>query len=624
MSHSFGMPEEEVPIGFDVGRALEVLTKNIFAGHNSCLRELIANAADSISQLKPGQLGNVEIRILPDAKSDTLTISDTGIGMTRAEATQLLGTIHGSGKISQKGMIGEFGIGFYSCFPVSSKVEVITRSRQTGDSGTRIVYEGGQSLKVASAEVARFGTAVILHLLPQYRSFLEKEALLTLVRKDCNFVQYPIYLGNGFDVLNAMHAAWYRENARESDVHNDLKTHFGVADPIISLPFFAELNHAVACGVLYVNSSREKPTLRVYSHRVLITERDDSLLDEESASFISAIVDADNLPLVVSRNALLADAVETQRLRDFLEHQLISGLVDTAKTKNRAFRRLMTEHGESVKRACLKKEIFRQKLSGYLPYRSSSRTYVTVPEYLAASPEPVVIYADDLAVAESLLPLYRKSNREVLFMTDGVDSPLRSQWEVNGKLVQFQRLDVDPPVDSADSSRQKLEKGAAIQEAVAEAVRMLFESSVSDSLNVEIRALGPSAPPSLLSLGEQTRDLLQMKEALDRHQRENRMNELPPEARQMAKLGLLDILAKHARQTLILNESHRLARALFSLLRNKSSGRGATEIQLARFLYNQALLASGLLLSPEQLREISQNQTGLIADLIEQTHNYPS
>lgn len=618
MNDASAQSSDYVAIAVDVRRALDVLSKNVFAGRRACLRELIANAADAISQLESESLGNVEIRVSPDPVANTLTITDTGIGMTQSEARRLLGTVFASSKSTDDGCVGEFGIGFYSCFPFCSRVEVLTKSRQEGEPSVRIVYAGGERLEVSLCEKTNPGTEVVLHLLPEHRTVLERDTLIPLIQQDCVFIPYPIYLGAGYEVLNALDAPWYHDDALESDAREALATHYGVEDAIVVIPVYGEASGMAVRGVIYVTPSDNKPVVRTYTRRTLIADQGGALFDDETAGFVSAVVDAVGLPLVISRNAIVSDAPEVGSLRDYLGERLASGLARVAKTDKVAFRHLFAEHGRALKQACLEQPTIRKAIGDHIPFRSSVRTHVTISDYLASNPDDAIIYADDLSTAQALLPLYSRTNREVLFMTDPVDRALRMNWRVGGREIEFRRLDTDPPIENDDggdgisSSREK------VSGSVDAAVKMLFQQSLGDDVNLEIglKTLGSDSPPSVLSLDEEGRRALEMSEALRRYKSERRLNELPAMMRMAADNGLLDIIASQTKQTLILNQSHRLIQSLLGLLGDKGVGRYTVVALLARFLYSQALAASGLSISPEKQAEVARDQTDLIADLI--------
>ena len=345
-------PSEEFRIGVDVRRALEVLSGNVFSGRQACIRELIANAADSIAQLPPNKRGNVGIRIIPDLPKGMLSISDNGAGMTQADAKSVLGMVFATTKESRGDSIGQFGIGFYSCFPLCSKVEVLTRSLRGSNSGTRLAYVGGEMLQIGPMDLPSHGTTVVLHLLEEHQLLLSRNVLLELVQEDCDFIPYPIYLGHSWEVLNRLDAPWYHDSPH-GVLREALKSIYEIEDALALIPIHESDGSGPVRGALYFRRSQEKPMMRVYSHRVLVTKTDESLLDDKLHAFVSGVVDVEDLPLVLGRNAVLDGSPQVIRLRKLLLDHLGDGLAEMAQSRSPEFRRVMAEHGPALKAACL-------------------------------------------------------------------------------------------------------------------------------------------------------------------------------------------------------------------------------------------------------------------------------
>jgi molecular chaperone HtpG len=603
-----------VRINVDIERALKVLSGSVFAGRNEAIRELIANAADSITELPPALRKHLEIRLVPRRPSEAdegpmLHVSDTGVGMTKEQVQERLGKIFYSSKHRSTDTIGRFGIGFYSCFPLCSRIEILTRTHDEMDQGTRLIYSGGEEISVQPWPVTCPGTLVILHLLPEHKTLVERSTLRNIVVRYCDFIPYPIYVGDGCDILNRMSAPWYKTEACEPEIAKSIEEVCGSPAPLIvvSVNGLDDLR-----GVLFVLPGSQRTVLRLYSQRVMVTDTDTRLLGEEFCPFLSGIVDLGNQPLVLSRDAFVADHPRLKGVRDCLIRCLADGLSRIARSQQIDFRRLMTEHGPAIKLACQRHPVLRESLRDHFPYRSSLRPFVTMPEYLSQQVENRVIYADDMSLATPLLPLYNKANIEVLLMTDPVDDQLRMDWSIDGKLVTFQRLDLDPP---AVSDR---EYAPACSELVFDLAKELFRSVARPGLGFEIRSLGTDAPPAILAIPEESRQQLQFAEAIKVFQKEGRLGELEPELQEMVKAGEVDLLGQAAHQTLILNHSNDVVQYLLRKLREPMDAIDQNVASmLGRFLYSQALLSSGLPLSSDRLTDISKAQSQLISILLQ-------
>jgi len=624
---------------------LEVLSGSVFPGPAESIRELIANAADGLSQLPQELQRHLEIRLsvrfTPEMENPgILEITDTGVGMTLEQVEAYLGRLFATSKEGTPGVIGHFGIGFYSCFRLCQRVEVRTRSRGHGDSGTRMIYCGGDCIQVDTSDevIETPGTTVALHLLKEYRQLLETATLTHFVRRYCNFVPYPIYVEQGHDLLNEMHAPWDRQWAREQDLAHELHRLFGIKSPLAIFPLEPGRDgHLRMQGFLYIPAPGEVHTLRLFSHRVLITEQERTLLEERLRRFVSGVINADDLPLVLSRDGIVESAVQSKAARKRLADIIANSLAAFAKNRREDFRRVMGVHGVSVKDACLKNDLLRRNLCDYLPFRSSMRSSVTIPEYVRQRAQRVVIYADDQSSTAALIPLYNRANVEVLYMTDAIDRPLRECWLSNGPPIEFRRVDASPPASEGETVAAR---AIALDPTLLEIIRDLFRAELNSRLTVEIRDLGEDAPPAILALDEDVRKRLTMVHIVHRFKQENRLHELPPEMQKAAKAGFFDFVGKFTDQTLILNRSNSIVCQLIAQLapriphpmpgsrsfpgrsyKDPSPVACATDLHLvcpliARFLHGQALLSSGLPLTNEELAGISQNQTVLISKLL--------
>ena len=443
-----------------------------------------------------------------------------------------------------------------------------------------------------------------------------------------------------------MDAPWYHAVAREDQIAAALEQFFNIHSPLAVFPIQStfETGHRVQ-GVLFILKPSQKPSLRLFSQRVLVNENDKSLLGEKLRAFVSGVVDVEKLPIVISRDGVVENATEVARVRECLVHELAKGLGSFASRRREDFHKLMAAQGPLIKAACVEDKVLLGYLQNHLPFRSSMRPAVTLLEYLRQRGDSVVIYADDDSLGASLIPLYNQANVEVLYMTDAVDRVLRENWRVNGHVVEFRRLDVNPPKGPTQSRSGTTEE---VEASILEAVRLLFHSVVAEDLAVEVRPLGAEGPPAVLSLSEDDRKKMQFVQAVRNYERAGRLGELPSEVQQMAKSGVLDILNLLADQTLILNQSNAIVRDLFDHLRPHADASTGTMPEVsparqlcqpkletglhrhldfapmvARFLHGQALLCSGLPLSSEQMTQISQDQTALISNLLHALNQRP-
>ncbi len=624
---------KKVRIDVDVRKALEILGGSVFAGPEATIRELVANAADGLAALPIEQRRGGQIRLAPILKGGddarVLRIIDTGIGMTTDEAKGYLGRLFYSGKENQVDAIGKFGIGFYSCLPLCRSVEVLTRSRNVDDPGTRLVYAGGAEMDVGSYPVENPGTTVTLHLLRDHKRLTEAATLKEIVRRYCNYVRFPIFLND--DLLNDMDAPWYHKEAPEEQIRAVLSKAFGLRDPLVLLPLQLEAGPGSRIqGVLYLSDAQESPSVHLFSRRVLITARDEAILGVELRPFLGGVIDIEQLPLVISRDAVVTHSAQIRRIRTVLVDFLSESLAELAVRRRQDFRRIMASHGPAIKQACLQHPTMLARLREHFSFRSSVRERVTVFEYLATAADPVVIYADDLGQAAPLLPVYQRVNTEVLYMTDAVDRELRKDWQIGPRTITFRRVDVAPPGERTASADQRAKVGEkALEPTILEMVQQVFRLAVDPKIFIEVRPLGDGGPPAVLTLPDETRRHVTAAAALRRYEREGLLHELSDEMRRIVEGGGLDALEELTGQSLLLNHSNDIVQQLLGRLQDEharwrnGSARAKPETAalrplIAKFLYDQALLSSGLPLLPRKLAEISQNHTALIAALLRQ------
>jgi HSP90 family molecular chaperone len=550
----------------------------------TALRELILGAVDRIERSSPGEAVREEIRLLPDTAEGTLSIVDGAAGLSPAEVEDGLGE-------ASAGTEG-FWAGWLACQSFCSRQEILTR-------GSRILCNGDGTIEIGRAEVATPGTAVHLRLLPEHSNLLDDALLTRLIKKSCDFVRFPIYLGRGLHPVNHPDAPWYREGP-QPDLLRALQTLFqiGTLLAVFPLQIAAAGTGPRVCGALYVRPRRHRPTLRLYCRGVFVAATDASLLGSGLRDVMSGVIDVDMPTRAAGRELLEPASLQGAWLRQVLVQTAANGLLGLARQRKKHFQELMQEHGPAVKAACLADPEELGELRHHFPYRTSLREAATVPEILAGRQGRVVIYADDLGVAAPLIPLYNRSNTEVVYMMHPVDEKLRAGWMQDGARIELQRFDFDPPGDL--SSLPMDDEDRLLTDLIT-----LFRSAIDPALSVMLTSLGADGPPAVLSISEPARARLEMLLAIRSRQEQDRNNELPPE--------LIGVEAS-VDQTLLLNRSHKIVGHLLAGLAAENA-----EPLIALCLYSHALLSSGLHLPRSKVAELARTMTELITNLLTQT-----
>jgi molecular chaperone HtpG len=457
-------------LGFqtEVRQLLQLMIHSLYSNKEIFLRELISNASDAADRLrfealaKPELLredADLKIEITLDPAASTIAISDNGIGMSRDELVENLGTIARSGTAQfleqmtgdekkDARLIGQFGVGFYSAFIVAEKVEVISRrAGLAAEEGVRWESDGQGEFTVESANVVTRGTTVILHIKKKEREFLDALRLETLIRKYSDHIGIPVLLGvrgdddkaNKLQTVNSATALWTRARSDISaDEYSEFYKHLShdFADPLCWSHNRVEGKREYL-SLLYIPSAapfdlwnREAPRgLKLYVQRVFIMDDVETFLPLY-LRFVKGIVDSADLPLNVSREMLQQDA-KLDAMRSALTRRVIDMLAKMAKNKKGDYEKFWREFGQTLKEGIVEDKQNAGKLLPLLRFASthtdSDKQDQALADYVArAAPGQDKIYyvlADSYAAAKSSphLEQLRKEGLEVLLLSDRID-----------------------------------------------------------------------------------------------------------------------------------------------------------------------------------------------------------
>jgi molecular chaperone HtpG len=440
----------------EVAKLLNLMVHSVYSDRDVFLRELISNAADALDKLRyeaiaePSLLeGNpaLTITLTPDKERKTLTITDTGIGMSEQELIENLGTIAKSGtqafveraKAAQGDvhLIGQFGIGFYSGFIVASKVDVISR-RAGSDVAFMWSSDGSGSFTVTPVESAPRGTSIILHLKDDALEFLEDWKIESVVRTYSDHIAHPIMLSVGSETarqINTANAIWTRAKSDvTAEQHKEFFGHISgnYSDPAITLHYRAEGRHEYTV-LLYVPG--EKPfdlydperrgRQKLYVKRVYIA--DDVELLPAYLRFVRGVIDSEDMPLNISRE-MLQNNPQVAAIRKAVTNKVLSELKKAADSDDASFRKVWEVFGPVIKEGLYEDMERRDQLYDIVRFKTTKGDWVSLKDYIAGLKEnQTAIYyltAEDAAKAKASPQLegYRARDVEVLLLTDPVDS----------------------------------------------------------------------------------------------------------------------------------------------------------------------------------------------------------
>jgi molecular chaperone HtpG len=488
----------------ELKQLLHLITHSLYSDREIFLRELISNAADAINKVRFDALANADklegdtdwkIRLTPDKEANTLTVSDNGIGMTRQEVIDNLGTIAQSGTkafleaVRQKGasaelpgLIGQFGVGFYSAFMVADKVTVLTRPAGGPAGGTRWESDGQGSFTVEPAEKPTRGTDVILHLKEDAKEFLDPWRLRAVVKKFSDFIEHPVILVDGADdkkqpkeeVLNSRKAIWLRNRAevKPEEYHEFYKQLAHDDEPPAATIHYAAEGKTEFKVLAFVPAHKpfgfdwEEPVagLRLYVQRVLIMDRCEQVLPVY-LRFVKGVVDSADLPLNVSREML-----QQNPLLDVIQKSVVKNVLDAlAGMKNTEFDKYLRFYqgfGPVLKDGLGRDWSNREKIADLLLFESANTEpgkFITLAEYVEKMPvdQKEIHYLTGETAGQlrhsPYLEAFRAKGQDVLLLTDPIDEfAIPALGEYKGKRLRAaDRADTAPADDTPAEVKEK-------------------------------------------------------------------------------------------------------------------------------------------------------------------------
>ncbi len=509
----------------EVSRLLHLVVNSLYSNKEIFLRELVSNSSDAIDRLKLAALTDdallgedeaLAIRIFSDSDAHTVTIADNGIGMTRDELIENLGTVAHSGTLAflqqaeqtDARLIGQFGVGFYSAFVVADKVEVI--SRAAGAEAWCWTSDASESFTVEPAERDGRGTTLVLHLRDDQHEFLDTWRLRTLVNRYSDYVSHPIMLPSAateegeqetFEQVNEGSALWQRPSSELSEEqYSEFYKHLchDWSDPLARKHFKIE-GKQLFTGLLFLPSrppgdlfQREhRRGVRLFVNRVFIMDDCEELVPVW-LRFLRGVIDSDDLPLNVSRE-LLQDSSVVRVIRKQVTKKTLDMFEELANERPEDYLAAWGHFGAVLKEGLHLDPEQRGKLSGLLRYRSSGVEGLTsLSDYVERMPkgQSDIYYAfgeTEASVASSPhLESLRAKGYEVLYMTDPID-----EWAVQGlgdfddhKLVSAQDAELD--LDESEEQKTAREEQEQGFKALFERMQEVLDEQVSE-LRLSVR-----------------------------------------------------------------------------------------------------------------------------------------
>lgn len=504
----------------EIQQLLHILVHALYTERDIFLRELISNASDALNRAQFEALTNrdmrdqdaeLAIRITMDDDAGTLTISDTGIGMTRDDLMNNLGIIAKSGARSfidalksapnseaAKDVIGQFGVGFYSVFMVADKVRVRTQSYDPNEPSWVWEAEGGTSYSISEGDREQRGTDITVYLKDDAKEFLQLWKVKDIIRTYSNTISFPIYVGEETDPTNERTAIWRKDpkeiDAKEyDDFYRMLTFDFNGAQKHVHIRADVPLQFY---ALLYVPGSnqppmftqRKQPGIKLYARKVLIQDYCTDLLPDY-LSFMHGVVDSEDLPLNVSRETVRADALMAQ-LKKAITKRVLSDFRKLLNSDREAYIKLFEEFGRFLKQGVAIVPEDKDDLLGLLLFPTThdeSKAPTTLKEYVermvSNQQEIYYIVADDFHSARRSphLEPFARRGIEVLILADAVDPILLTALTEFGgqKLRSVDDAGLDL-TDVGEAKEDETPESEPVPEADFETVRTRFETLLGE------------------------------------------------------------------------------------------------------------------------------------------------
>jgi len=514
-----------------------IIKKFLYSDHEIFLRELVSNAVDASQKIKRlssigefnGELGELKVKVSFDKDKKTITISDNGIGMTAEEIKKYINQIAFSGATEfvekykdqgdDKGIIGHFGLGFYSAFMVAKEVEIISKSYQEGAEAATWKCDGSTEYTIGPAKKKNRGTDIILHIAEDSEEFLDEFKLKSILEKYGKFL--PIEIEFGDKVINNPTPIWTKSPSDLTD--EDYLKFYEELYPFQEKPlFWIHLNVDYPfnlTGILYfpkvkneMQLQREKISL--YSRQVFITDEVKDIVPE-FLMLLHGVIDSPDIPLNVSRSFLQADS-NVKKINSYITKKVADKLAELFKTDRPAFEEKFANIGLFIKYGMISDEKFLEKAKDFCLVQNTNNKYFTLDEYSeevqAAQTDKdgnkVYLYTTDVEQQDAFIQSAQNKGYSVIKLDTLIDSHFINTMESKLEKTQWKRVDADA-VDKLIDTGITLE--AILSDAQKESVKKVFEETLNDkSKLVAVEAMSPDELPAIVTQNEFMRRMSDM------------------------------------------------------------------------------------------------------------------
>ncbi len=615
-----------------------IIKKAVYSDHEIFLRELVSNSVDAISKRRMASLAgdcsdseNPKVNISINREKNTLTISDNGIGMSDDEIKKYINQVAFSSaeeflekyKNSDDEFIGHFGLGFYSSFMVSSKVEIITKSAIGDSKSFKWSCDGSPSFTLDEGQRAEVGTDVVLYLLEEEKEFIEPARIKSLIKKYCDFMPIDVLLEN--EIINKKNPPWRKQPSELKDedyieLYKYLYPYQG--DPLMWIHLNTDFPYNLQ-GILYFpkltgRADWEKGEIKLFCNQVFVSDSIKEIVPKYLLP-LRGVIDSTDIPLNVSRSALQTDR-KVRSISSFISKKIANKMKDLLKSKPEFYAEIWDSISAFIKIGVIEDDkfaelvrdniIFETKLSGNFDTKKELETkslikhkdkyFTTLSNYQVRNKDidkNKVIYFTDEISQSNALNLWLSNDREVIKADPIIDTQFLPWLESKNENLQFHRVDSEINEDLDKESTEIVDKDG---KSSSENLKEIISKSLNDEkVTVKIQSINSkNAPPAMILLPEQMRRISDMGAYMEQ--------KIP---------GLPEY------HVLLVNKEHPLIKGLENLsnkkiiLNNNVAEEDSLANKIANQVYNMAKLSVGGL-DQKQIANLQMDNASLITELL--------
>jgi len=542
-------------IGVTTENIFPVIKKFLYSDHEIFLREMVSNAVDATQKLKTlaqqgefkGEQGDLTVHVSLDKDKGTITISDRGIGMTEEEIDKYINQIAFSGvndflekyKDNANNIIGHFGLGFYSSFMVSKKVEIITKSYKEGAKAVKWSCDGSPAYEIDEAEKEDRGSDIILYIDDDCKEFLEKEKIQQLLNKYCKFMAVPVAFGKKQEwssekkemvdtaednVINNVEPLWTKAPSTLKD--EDYKEFYRTLYPMSDEPmFWIHLNVDYPfnlTGILYFpriksNIDLQRNKIQLYCNQVFVTDQVEGIVPE-FLTLLHGVIDSPDIPLNVSRSYLQSDR-EVKKISTYITKKVADRLQSIFKENRKEYEEKWDDLKLFINYGILSEESFYDRAKDFALMKDTEGKYFTFDEYKTLiegsqkdkDGQLVYLYATDKEEQYSYIQAAKDKGYSVLLLDGQLDVPTIQTLEQKFEKSRFTRVDadiIDRLIVKEDAKKSDLSQEQS------DNLSAVFKSQMpkmdKTEFMVQVDALGEEARPVIITQNEWMRRMKEM------------------------------------------------------------------------------------------------------------------